>query len=117
MDVNPSQTNRSNIIQVDSHDTARKYEERIKMLMDCISKLDYDEGQSSNVFQEQLMDFERMIDEECVNRMNKINELNIKLILKLTQTKYDYSQSEKSYQDYDSFRKSIADQLLNINFN
>jgi hypothetical protein len=112
------QPNRQNISIIPDHNEAsRKYEEKIKTLFDLLRKVDYTENsESQRVFEEHLMELEKTIDEECLTRITKTHELNMKCIAKLSQLKYDFNH-EKNVQDYDFLRKNAAENLLSLNCN
>jgi hypothetical protein len=112
------QSNRQNISPMtDSNEASRKYEEKIKILLDLLRNVDYSEnGESQQLFEEHLMELEKTIDEECLSRITKTHEINMKFIAKLSQLKYDFNH-EKNLQDYDSLRKNAAEYLLSLNCN
>ncbi len=104
-------------VQLDPNEPSRKYEEKMKVIFELLGKVEFGEGHpSQKLLEDELMEVEKIIDEESMSRIAKTHEVNMKLIAKLKQLRYDFNQ-EKTLQDYDSISTNAANQLLALNSN
>lgn len=99
---------------------SKKYEEKIKTLMQTLGEVNYHYPENLKIIQkkveEEIVDFEKTIDEECMNRINLTHQINSKLIGKLRELRYDFNQ-EKSHQSYDNIKNNAVNYLNELNKN
>lgn len=100
-------------------DVAKKYEEKIKKLMLHLPELsdeNLDIKETEKKIEDDLIDFEKVIDEECMNRVIATHRINMALISKLRDLKYDFNQ-DKTGPSYESVINTTINSLKNININ
>ena len=99
---------------------SKKYEEKIKTLMQTLGEVNYHNTENLKTIQkkveEEIVDFEKTIDEECMNRISLTHQINSKLIGKLRELRYDFNQ-EKSHQSYDNIKNNAVNYLNKLNKN
>ncbi len=99
---------------------SKKYEEKIKTLMQTLGEVNYNFPENLKTTQkkveEEIVDFEKTIDEECMNRIILTHQINTKLIAKLRELRYDFNQ-EKSLQSYDNIKNNAINYLNQLNTN
>ena len=101
--------------QIDLNEPSRKCEEKIKCLLELLGKVEFSEGHpSQKLLEDEMVEIEKLIDEESMSRVAKTHEVNMKLIAKLKQLRYDFNQ-ERTVQDYDTIRMNAANQLSALN--
>jgi len=99
---------------------SKKYEEKIKTIMQTLGEVNYNSFENMKFIQkkveDEIIDFEKTIDEECMNRIILTHQINLKLIGKLRELRYDFNQ-DKSNQSYDTIRNNAVNYFNQINSN
>jgi uncharacterized protein YPO0396 len=118
--TNPN-TNRNTSMPVSSlSDLSKKYEEKIKTLMQTLGEVNYNSPENLKIIQkkveDEIVDFEKTIDEECMNRIILTHQINTKLIGKLRELRYDFNQ-DKPHQSYDNIKNNAVNYLNQLNTN
>jgi hypothetical protein len=61
-----------------------------------------------------VMEFEKLVDEECMNRIVLTHKLNSNFVAKLKELKFNFTQQSKTMESYVTL---TSDLIKNINFN
>lgn len=113
---NPNQNNPPPTLS----ELSKKYEEKIKTIMQTLGEVQFNHPDNLKSVQEKveydIIDFEKTIDEECMNRIILTHQINMRLIGKLRELRYDFNQ-DKSSQSYDNIRKNAVCYLNQLNSN
>jgi hypothetical protein len=95
----------------------KKYEEKVKSIMTQLTKLSTDDAnlakEAELKLEQEIISFEKLMDEESMNRINWAYKANLALVAKLRDLRYDFNQ-DKSSQNYENMLSSIANSLKNI---
>jgi len=94
-----------NNIVFESH---KKYEEKLKYIFNAL------ESSDKKKIEEEIMEFEKLIDEESVNRILATHQLNNKLIGKLKENKYDFN-DDKTVNSTENIRNNAVIYLNQLN--
>lgn len=94
-----------NNIVFESH---KKYEEKLKSIFIAL------ENSDKNKIEEEILEFEKIIDEESINRILATHQLNNKLIGKLKENKYDFNE-DKTINSTDNIRNNAVIYLNQLN--
>jgi hypothetical protein len=99
-------------------DLIKKYEEKIKSIMVGLSDMSMENVDNINTIQKkvenEIIEFEKIIDEESMNRIVATHKINNILITKLREARYDFCQ-EKVQQNYEQIINNAANALNNLN--
>ena len=93
-----------------NNELAKKYEEKIKSIMQSIG------DNSLEKVEKEMIDFEKIIHEEQINRIVATFRLNMALIAQLKESDYDFSQ-EKTGNHYESILNTTLNSLNSLNSN
>jgi hypothetical protein len=98
---------------------ARVYEDKLKEIIIKLSMLS--EASNGEVFTEiqrdvenKLIEFDKLVDEECMNRILDSHKLNLGYITKLKEYRYDFSRENVSL---DTLAKNTAKMFTKIDLN
>ena len=73
-----------------------------------------DEITNSSIKEEELISFEKLMDEECMNRIIATHKLNMMLVGKLREMNYDFTK-DKTVNSYENIINNTVNYLNNIN--
>ena len=101
-------------------ETAKKYDEKIKKIMLSLSNVSNEDPDilrdAQKKIEDEIIDFERIMDEECMNRVVATHRMNMGLIGKLRELKYDFTE-DKNKINYDAIIGQTISSLKNLNNN
>lgn len=108
-------------MNINFSESVRKYEERIRNIMQLLAEISIENPNDverirdiQKRIEEEMIEFEKLIDEECMNRTIATHRVNMALINKLRELKYDFNQ-EKQMLTYDSVMDNVKNMMKNIN--
>jgi hypothetical protein len=113
-------SNLNNVNNVPTTPVFKKYEERVVNIMQIISDSNYQNEELVNSTQkkieDELREVDKMIDEEIIYRTIGSHKINIALIGKLRELRYDFNQ-DKSNMNYENIINNAVNALVNLNNN
>lgn len=99
-------------------DAPRRYEEKIKSILQSLNDINSENSetfnQSQKKLEEDMIEIEKIIDEECMNRILGTHKINMALIGKLRDSRYDFNQ-DRSHLNYDNIIDNAINALKRIN--
>ena len=101
-------------------DVIKKYEEKIKNIMLGLCEISPDNNEKLNdikkKIESEIIELEKIINEESINRTIITNKINTALISKLRETDYDFNQ-DKSQHYYENIINNTINSMNNFNSN
>ena len=92
-------------------ESAKKYEDKVKELMQSLSEVQFNDADTIKLaekkVEDRIIDFEKSIDEESMSRIVATHQINMRLIAKLRELRYDFNQ-DKSLHNYENIRNNAA---------
>lgn len=94
----------------------KKYEEKFLNIMSHLGRISSDNPNTvkdaESRLQQEMMEFEKLIDEENINRINAAYKINMGLIAKLKETGFDFNLTRN--QPYEKIISNLAENLKHI---
>jgi hypothetical protein len=101
-------------------DIIKKYEEKIKNIMLGLCEISPDNSDKLNdikkKIESEIVELEKIINEESINRTIITNKINTALIAKLRESDYDFNQ-DKSHHYYENIINTTINSMNNFNSN
>lgn len=101
-------------------DVIKKYEEKIKNIMVSLCDISTENTQNVNNIKKkvenEIIDLEKIINEECMNRTMITNKMNNASIARLRESDYDFNQ-DKSQHYYENIINNTINAMNNFNNN
>ncbi len=96
----------------------KKYEDKIKKIMEILEEISNANIEQASILykrlEEEMKDFDKLMDEECMNRVLLVHKFNMNLGWKLRELKFEFN-SDKNALNYDSVVNNTVNLLLNLN--
>jgi hypothetical protein len=101
-------------------DVIKKYEEKVKNIMLDLCEITPDNSEKMDEIKKKIesevIELEKIINEECINRTVLSNKINTALIAKLRESDYDFNQ-DKSQHYYENIINTTINSMNNFNLN
>lgn len=100
---------------------SRKYEERILNIIQILTEINIENDVGNDCIQtrldNELIDIDKLIEDNTIKRICGVHKINMALIGKLKEYRYDFNDERSHINNYESILNNSARYLRSINLN